>query len=77
VAEIRIADTGAGIPENIRRKIFDPFFTTKRVGLGTGQGLAISHTVITDKHNGTINVESEVGRGSTFIITCLCTTKYR
>lgn len=67
-AEIRITDTGAGIPENIRHKIFDPFFTTKEVGKGTGQGLAIARSVVVDKHHGTIRVESEVGKGTTFII---------
>lgn len=67
-AEIRISDTGAGIPEDLVKRIFDPFFTTKEVGKGTGQGLAISHTVIVDKHNGTIDVESQVGVGTTFII---------
>jgi signal transduction histidine kinase len=67
-AEIRIADSGGGISESIRQRIFDPFFTTKGVGTGTGQGLAISHSVISEKHKGTIRVESEVGRGSTFII---------
>ena len=66
--EIRIGDTGTGIPEAIRKKIFDPFFTTKEPGKGTGQGLAISHTIITKKHRGTINVESEPGKGATFII---------
>jgi signal transduction histidine kinase len=67
-AEVRIADTGTGIPEAIRHKIFDPFFTTKGVGKGTGQGLAIARSVVVDKHGGTIHVESEVGRGTTFII---------
>lgn len=67
-AEIRISDTGTGIPENIRSKIFDPFFTTKEVGKGTGQGLAISRSVVVDKHGGTITFESEVGKGTTFII---------
>jgi PAS domain S-box-containing protein len=67
-AEIRISDSGGGIPEDIRKKIFDPFFTTKEVGKGTGQGLAISHSVIVDKHKGTIDVESETGKGTTFII---------
>ncbi len=66
--EIRIADTGVGIaPENVA-KIFDPFFTTKEPGRGTGQGLSISHSIITKKHGGIINVESEPGVGTTFII---------
>jgi PAS domain S-box-containing protein len=66
--EISVSDTGIGMPEEIRKKIFDPFFTTKEIGKGTGQGLAISHTVIVEKHKGTIDVESEVGQGTTFII---------
>jgi len=67
-AEIRIADTGTGIPEHVRSKIFDPFFTTKAVGRGTGQGLAIAHNVVVEKHGGSIDVETVVGKGSTFII---------
>ena len=67
-AEISIGDTGTGIPENIRLKIFDPFFTTKEVGKGTGQGLAISHSVVVDKHGGTITFDSEVGKGTVFFI---------
>ena len=67
-AEIRIADTGGGIPVEARARIFDPFFTTKEVGRGTGQGLAISHSVIVDKHRGTIHFETAEGRGTTFII---------
>jgi signal transduction histidine kinase len=66
--EIRIKDTGGGIPEAIRSKIFDPFFTTKEVGRGTGQGLAIAHSVVVEKHGGTLTFETEIGRGSTFII---------
>lgn len=66
--EVRISDTGTGIPEAIRSKIFDPFFTTKEVGQGTGQGLAISHAVIAEKHGGTITFETEMGQGTTFII---------
>jgi len=66
--EIRVRDTGTGIPETIRAKIFDPFFTTKPVGKGTGQGLAITHTVITKKHGGTVTFETEMGKGTTFII---------
>jgi len=66
--EIRLTDTGAGISEEIRDKIFNPFFTTKEVGKGTGQGLAIARSVIVDKHRGAITVESQVGKGTTFII---------
>ena len=66
--EITIADNGAGIPESIRSRIFDPFFTTKEVGRGTGQGLAIARSVIVDKHGGTISVESEIGKGTSFTI---------
>ncbi len=71
-AEVVVSDTGCGMTEDIRKRIFDPFFTTKDVGRGTGQGLAISHTVIVEKHKGTIDVDSEVGRGTTFVI-CLPT----
>jgi len=67
-AEIRIKDTGRGIPEQIRHKIYDPFFTTKPVGKGTGQGLAIAHAVIVDQHGGTLSFETEMGVGTTFII---------
>ncbi len=67
-AEIRITDTGTGIPEAARDRIFDPFFTTKEVGHGTGQGLSIAHAVIVEKHGGTINFETESGHGTTFTI---------
>jgi signal transduction histidine kinase len=67
-AEVRISDTGPGIPEAITAKVFDPFFTTKEVGRGTGQGLAIAHTIVVDKHGGRISFETEAGRGTTFII---------
>jgi PAS domain S-box-containing protein len=67
-AKIYINDTGSGIPEEIRPKIFDLFFTTKEPGKGTGQGLAISHSVIVEKHKGTITLESREGKGTTFII---------
>jgi len=66
--EILISDTGGGIPEENRSRIFDPFFTTKEVGKGTGQGLAISHAVIVEKHGGSINFETVPGQGTTFII---------
>ncbi len=66
--EVHIQDTGTGMTEEVKSHIFDPFFTTKPVGRGTGQGLAISHGVITGKHGGTITVESTPGEGSTFTI---------
>lgn len=66
--ELRINDTGAGMPEEVQFRIFDPFYTTKKVGKGTGQGLAISHDVVVEKHQGTIAVESTPGKGTTFII---------
>lgn len=65
---ITIADTGSGIPEEIRPRIFDPFFTTKEVGKGTGQGLAIARSVVVDKHQGTLTFETEVEKGTTFLI---------
>ncbi len=67
-AEIRITDSGCGIPEDIQQKIFDPFFTTKEVGKGTGQGLCLAHAVIVEKHTGTIGVESTPGQGTCFTI---------
>ncbi|GAB6164501.1 hypothetical protein JCM19992_05010 [Thermostilla marina] len=66
--EARIGDTGTGIPEELRDKIFNPFFTTKGVGRGTGQGLAIAYNTIVEKHHGVLSFESEVGKGTTFII---------
>ena len=65
---VSIKDTGRGISEDIQSKIFEPFFTTKEVGQGTGLGLSICHSII-EKHNGSINVKSEVGKGSEFVIT--------
>ena len=65
--EIRISDTGTGIPPDVLPKIFDPFFTTKDVGKGTGLGLNMAYNII-QKHKGTIDVESEAGKGTTFII---------
>lgn len=65
---VEVHDTGCGIPEAIRDRIFDPFFTTKEVGRGTGQGLAIAHSVVVDKHGGTLTFDSTVGKGSVFTI---------
>jgi two-component system NtrC family sensor kinase len=65
--EVRISDTGHGIPPGQIDKIFDPFFTTKESGCGTGLGLSIVYGIVTT-HRGTISVESEAGKGSTFTI---------
>jgi PAS domain S-box-containing protein len=62
---VEIADTGCGIPPRLRPRIFDPFFTTKPPGVGTGLGLSICHNIVTSL-GGAIEVETEVGRGSTF-----------
>ncbi|MBV5341714.1 MAG: HAMP domain-containing protein [Deltaproteobacteria bacterium] len=64
---LTVADTGCGIPLDIRTRIFDPFFTTKDVGKGTGLGLSISYDIIR-KHGGEITLESESGSGTTFMI---------
>ncbi len=65
---IKVSDTGCGIPKENISKIYNPFFTTKEVGKGTGQGLSISYDIIVKKHGGTLVVESEVGKGTSFII---------
>ncbi len=66
--EIRVSDTGSGIPKNVQARVFEPFFTTKPSGRGSGQGLAIAHNVIVDKHGGKISFVSEQGKGTVFII---------
>ena len=65
--EITIADTGCGIPADNLDKLFDPFFSTKEVGQGTGLGLSVSYGIV-QRHGGTIRVQSELGKGSTFFI---------
>jgi PAS domain S-box-containing protein len=67
-ARIAVADTGAGIPVEIQSRVFEPFFTTKEVGKGTGQGLALAHTAIVNRHQGQLWFESEAGHGTTFFV---------
>jgi signal transduction histidine kinase len=66
--EVRVTDTGTGIPEAVRPKIFEPFFTTKEVGKGTGQGLSIVYANIVKKHGGTVWFETETGKGTSFFL---------
>ncbi|MBW1690072.1 MAG: PAS domain S-box protein [Deltaproteobacteria bacterium] len=66
-AVIKVSDTGKGIPKDIIDKIFEPFFTTRKVGQGTGLGMSISYRIISD-YGGTIEVESEVDKGTTFTL---------
>ena len=66
--ELTIADNGTGIPQDVRRRIFDPFFTTKPPGEGTGLGLSLSYEIIVKELGGSIDVESTVGEGATFVV---------
>lgn len=65
---ITIRDSGCGMPEAVRPRVFEPFFTTKDVGRGTGQGLALAHAIVVDKHAGEITFETQVGQGTTFYV---------
>ncbi|HIK30540.1 MAG TPA: PAS domain-containing protein, partial [Oscillatoriales cyanobacterium M4454_W2019_049] len=65
---IQIADNGVGIPEDVRSRIFDPLFTTKPIGKGTGMGLSICYQIIVDRHGGTLECTSDLGRGTEFEI---------
>ena len=67
--EIRIRDNGAGIPPEVKEKMFNPFFTTKPTGEGTGLGLSMTHDIIVKQHGGRIDVETELGVFTEFIIT--------
>ena len=64
---VAISDTGCGIPQAQLDKVFEPFFTTKEIGKGTGLGLSIAYDIV-KKHNGEIDVESKVGKGTTFVV---------
>jgi signal transduction histidine kinase len=67
--EIRIRDNGIGVPPHVREKMFNPFFTTKPAGEGTGLGLSMTHDIIVKQHGGRIDVETEPGAFTEFIIT--------
>ncbi|MBT6613260.1 MAG: PAS domain S-box protein [Deltaproteobacteria bacterium] len=68
LVKIEIEDNGPGMDAETRRRVFEPFFTTKPVGEGTGLGLSVSYMIITNNHKGTMEVQSEKGKGSRFII---------
>jgi signal transduction histidine kinase len=72
--EIRIRDNGIGIASEVKEKIFNPFFTTKPAGEGTGLGLSMSHDIVVKQHRGTIDVVTEPGVFTEFIITLPRTT---
>ncbi len=65
---IRVADNGIGIDQKLISRLFDPFFTTKVVGKGTGLGLSISYQIVTEKHKGKIYCQSEIGKGTEFLV---------
>jgi signal transduction histidine kinase len=67
--EIRIRDNGTGIPPDVKEKVFNPFFTTKPAGEGTGLGLSISHDIVVKQHGGMIDVDTQPGAYTEFIIT--------
>ncbi len=67
IAVVEIEDTGEGIPKDVLPNIFEPFFTTKEIGKGTGLGLSLAHLII-DRYKGSIDVESEINKGTKFIV---------
>ncbi|MCW8903252.1 sensor histidine kinase, partial [Sedimenticola sp.] len=66
--EIRVSDSGTGVPAGIKERIFDPFFTTKAVGKGTGQGLCIAYTTVVEHHHGSLRVEDNPSGGAVFVV---------
>ena len=63
---VSVADDGGGIPEDAAERVFEPFFTTKEMGVGTGQGLAISYNLVVERHRGKIFFDTVEGEGTTF-----------
>jgi len=67
-AVVAVSDTGDGIPPQVQGRIFEPFFTTKEVGKGTGQGLAICYSIVSEGHSGSLTFETAAGQGTTFFM---------
>lgn len=65
---ISVTDSGTGIPAEIADRVFDPFFTTKEIGRGTGQGLTVSRSLVVERHHGSLTFETELGKGTTFLV---------
>ncbi len=65
---VEIEDNGTGMEESIRKRVFEPFYTTKTVGTGTGLGMSLSYFIITRNHGGTMEVESQPGKGTRYIM---------
>ncbi len=68
MAVIEVEDNGPGMSPDDLKRVFEPFYTTKDIGIGTGLGLSVSYFIVTNNHNGTMEVESEPGKGTTFVI---------
>jgi two-component system, NtrC family, sensor kinase len=68
MAAIEVEDNGPGMPPQVLKRIFEPFYTSKDIGMGTGLGLSVSYFIITNNHNGSMQVHSEQGRGACFVI---------
>ncbi len=68
MAVIELQDNGPGLPDQELKRVFEPFYTTKDVGIGTGLGLSVSYFIVTNNHNGSMEVRSEPGQGATFIV---------
>ena len=66
--EVRVADSGPGVPAQLRQRIFEPFFTTKDVGQGSGLGLAICRQIVEEHHGGTLALDEQVERGACFVV---------
>jgi signal transduction histidine kinase len=67
--EVSVADNGTGMPDEVRERVFEPFFSTKGDGQGSGQGLAICHSIVTEQHGGKIALWTEIGKGTRFTVT--------